>query len=155
MMHDLLFVKNEDGWPDLFLENGDFKFDEGLETSSLISSFTDGLVQAEDLPEKERDRRGWWADLVSEPIEDQIGSRLWLVFRGKVSQNIVNRISDLTREAFQWMIDDGVAQGVNVTAEINAVDPERVDIRVEIFQPDEDNFFFKFVWTGQEQVAFG
>lgn len=134
--------------PDLVIENGDLKADNGLETAALISLFSDKRVSLEELPRGENDRMGWWADLISETGDDQIGSRHWILERiGKVNTDTAVEFESILQEAFEWMLDDGIAAQVVVTAE--RTESDRIEGSVKIFKPDGDNIPFKFVWDGQ------
>ena len=134
--------------PDLIIEDGDLKADNGLETAALISLFSDRRVSLEQLPRGEADRMGWWADLISEPQDDQIGSRHWILERiGKVNTDTAVEFESILQEAFEWMLEDGVAARVVVTAE--RTENDRIEGSVQIFKPDGDNIPFKFIWDGQ------
>lgn len=98
----------------------DFESDEGLETAVLISLFTDRRAKDDDiLPDPDSDdKRGWWGDLVSPATEgDQIGSRLWLLERSKTLPSILQKAKQYTKEALQWLIDDGAAVRIEVETE--------------------------------------
>ncbi len=134
--------------PDFVIENGDLKADNGLETASLISVYTDRRVTLEELPLGEADQKGWWADLISEPIEDAIGSKLWRLERiGKVLETTVVEMKNLLQEAFEWMVEDGLAETVVVTAEQSGFN--EIKGSVKIFKPNGNNIPFKFIWDGQ------
>lgn len=137
--------------PDLVIENGDLKADNGLETAVLISLFSDKVVQREDLPEGETEVRGWWADNVSTPNNDLIGSKLWTLDRVKTSLDTESALEDFAKESLAWMIEDGIAK--NVTASASRVSTERIDLSVVIIKPDGDDIPFKFIWDGQELRA--
>lgn len=133
--------------PDLIIEDGDLKADDGLETAALISVFSDKRVTLEELPFGHDKQRGWWADLVSEPEDDQIGSKLWrLEATGKVNNDAVINLENILRDAFQWMLDDGIAATVTVTAERK---DQVIEGDVKIFKPSGDDIPFKFLWDGQ------
>jgi len=87
-----------------------------LETAAIISLFTDRLAFPDDrLPDpNDGDRRGWWADWDFDG--GNIGSRLWLISREKQTEEVRRRAEDYCREALQWMLDDDVADTVEVTA---------------------------------------
>lgn len=144
---DVGFFDIEEACPDLVIENGDLKADNSLETPALISVFSDKRVTLEEARE-ETDRRGWWADLISEPLDDEIGSKLWLLESiGKVKNSTAVELESILFEAFQWMIDDGLAKEVIVSAERTEVD--RVDSTVQIIKPQGENIPLKFAWDGQ------
>jgi phage gp46-like protein len=103
-----------------------------LETAATISLFTDRLaLPADPLPDpNDGDRRGWWADW--EFPGGNIGSRLWLISREKQTEDTRRRAEDYCREALQWMLDDDVADRVEVTAAWNTRTPGRLDVDVTI-----------------------
>ncbi len=134
--------------PDLVIENGDLKPDNGLETAALISVWSDRRVSLEELPRGESDRMGWWADLISEPEGDKIGSRQWVLERlGKVNNANAVEQESILKEAFEWMLEDGIAARVVVSAA--RTENDRIEGSVRIFRPNGDNIPFKFIWDGQ------
>lgn len=134
--------------PDLVIENGDLKADQGLETAMMISLFSDKRVRFEQLPRGEDNQRGWWADTVSEPIDDEIGSTLWRIITiGKVTNAAVVEVENAIRDGLQWLLDDGIAQEVLVSAE--RTEDTRIDAEISIRRPNGENIPFKFLWDGQ------
>ncbi|SIT43657.1 Mu-like prophage FluMu protein gp46 [Paraburkholderia piptadeniae] len=86
-----------------------------LDNGILISLFTDRTANTDDaIPDGTNDPRGWWGD-IGEDVP--IGSRLWLLSRAKQTQETLNNAVDYTREALEWMIDDGVAARIDVLAQ--------------------------------------
>ena len=136
---------------DVLLELGDLLSDEGYETAVNISLFTDARVLPEELPAGESERRGWWGDEFNDIAGDQIGSKLWLLDRSKISEDTRNRAEEYAKDALQWFIDDGIAESVKVTATL-VNKTERIDIGVEIARPRvKDLYYYRFqlVWDGQ------
>ena len=89
-----------------------------LEQAVLISLLTDRRAEADDaIPDGTTDRRGWWADALAED-GDRIGSRLWLLDRGKATRETATLAREYAEEALAWMVSDGVAAEVLVTAEL-------------------------------------
>lgn len=122
--------------------------DDGLETSVLISLFTNRRVLPDEA-ENPEDLRGWWADQISGIEEDAIGSKLWLLDRSKTTEQTLVKARQYAFEALEWMIDDGVAANVNVEVERNQND--RLYIKVQIKRIDGSNITFKYddLWSGQ------
>lgn len=150
---DVGFFDVGEACPDIVIENGDLKADPGLEMAALISMFSDKRVTFEELPRGQNSRRGWWADLISEPIDDEIGSKLWrLEAIGKVTNATAVELENVLADAFAWMLDDGIAARIVVNAE--RTDTNQVDGSVKIFKPDGDNIPFKFAWDGQRLKLF-
>lgn len=146
---DIAFTDVGTDCPDLKLVDGDLLADNGLENAVLISLFTNRYVPSEDLPPNVESNEGWWADGISDPADDRIGSRLWVFDRvGKINTDTRNGMVDACEEALEWMIEDGIAKSVSVSGEV--VFGERIDLSIEIVRPDAANNFFQFVWDGQE-----
>lgn len=98
------------------VDSTDISNQETLVRAVIISLFTWRRANPEDIIEGQK--MGWWGD-VAEPPEanDKIGSRLWLLSREKVLNATFNRAREYAKEALQWLLDDGVASRVDVTAE--------------------------------------
>lgn len=115
--------------------------DEGLETAVILSLFTDRLAEPDDRLDG-RDRRGWWGDSFPVIEGDRIGSRLWLLAREKQTASTLNRAREYAREALQWLVEDGVAAGVQVDAEYPR--PGLLALIITITRPDGTTARFRF-----------
>lgn len=62
-------------------------------------------------------RMGWWGDTYPAVNGDRYGSRLWLLTRSRLTDDVVNRAREYADEALRWLVEDGVARRVDVTAE--------------------------------------
>lgn len=134
--------------PDLVLENGDLKADNSLHTPSLISAFSDKRVEDENLPPGITEKRGWWGDSLADVDGDQIGSALWTLSREKITADTSPKVESFLLQAFNWMIDDGIAETIIVEAERTA--DFEVTGTVNIKKPDGSNIPLQFIWDGQE-----
>jgi phage gp46-like protein len=103
---------------DLLLRGGDLVLDEGIGTSVLVSLLCDARV--DDVPAEAQ--RGWWADAV--------GSQLWLLEREKATPETAARARDLARRALRWLVTEGIASSVEVTAELRAGGALELDVVV-------------------------
>ena len=137
---------------DVSIEENDLATHDGLETAVIISLFSDRrLEDADILPPGETSRRGWWADQFEEVEADKIGSKLWLLNRAKSTNDIVSNAQQYCVEALQWLIDDKIAESVDVTVEL--VDSRNLFIKIEIKQPDVDPTKFRYAYNWQAQAA--
>lgn len=110
-----------------------------LQTAVLISLFTDAQAGPDDvIADGSNDPRGWWAG--------PIGSKLWLRERSKALPTLPALIQSDIEQALQWLIDDGVAAAVIVTAEYQ--DAKTIAAQVEIRRVDGTRFALRFarVW---------
>ncbi len=150
-------------WDTEYLE-GDFNFlddeqdlesDNGLETSVIISLFSDRRAEIDDiLPDPNNmNRRGWWGDLVSPVTEnDKIGSRLWLLNREKTLESVLIRAKEYAEESLQWMLDDGAAVKIVVEAERQGtVGNDRLALKAQIHRNDGniESYNYEAQWISQ------
>ena len=129
------------------IENGDFVADDGLETAVIISLFTDARVSVEQLPPGEVNQKGWWGDKVSDVDQDKIGSRLWTLSRAKRTTQTLRQYEDYSKEALEWMKEDGVAATINAAAYYDVV-TKFLMMNLEIVRPKETTKY-KVNWDKQ------
>ena len=98
---------------DLSMDGDDLLMDNGLESAVLISLFTDARADQDELPYTDADPRGW----VFEDVDGiTFGSKLWLLERSKLTSETLALAEDYARTALEWMLTDGVASEVEVSA---------------------------------------
>ena len=132
---------------DTAVRNGDIVTDAGLETTVIISLFTDRRADPDDdLPDGETDPRGWWGDIVDDVMT---GSRLWLLSREKQLPLVRQRAEQYCREALQWLIDDGIASTVTVFGSWLRRGVLALDIDIQRPGRDAENFRFAYNWEAQ------
>ncbi len=96
---------------DLAIDGYELATESGLKSAVIVSLFTDRRAEADDaIPDGTTDRRGWWA-------EASLGSRLWLLAREKETADVLLRAEEYAREALAWLVEDGVAAAVEISAE--------------------------------------
>lgn len=146
-MSDIALVIKDNCF-DLNIKNGDLEADDGLETAVAISLFTDRRVNDEELPALETRKRGFWGDMFPEVDQDKIGSRLWTIAREKQTTETLRRAEDFSREALNWLIEDGVADSIEVAA--SYISTGVMEINVRIRKPSGDTSRFNVAWNAQE-----
>jgi phage gp46-like protein len=126
----------------------DILTDPGLETAVIISLFTDNRAgENDELPATETDRRGWWGnDLEGE----EIGSRLWLLFRQKQMQSVVRRAEEYAQAALKWLIEDKVARTVKVTGSIPRAGWLHLQIDITRITGQMVGFRYEYNWQAQK-----
>lgn len=136
---------------DVVVAENDLLIDDGLTTAVIVSLFTDRRAENSDaLPDGHTDRRGWWGDGLA---NDRIGSRLWLLSREKQRQVVLDRAKEYALEALQWLLDDKVAESLEVTTEFTR--PGLLGIQVVVTRPRiaPADFKFFYTWAAQEVAA--
>ncbi len=103
---------------DVIQQGADLATEDGLRSAVLVSLFTDRRAAEDDaLPDGTDDRRGSWQDSYLDRQNDRQGSRLWLLARAKQTDENATRAREYAEEALAWLIEDGIATAVQVTAE--------------------------------------
>ena len=116
-----------------------------LPRAVIISLYTWRRANADDeLPASKK--YGWWGDCYAQIPNDQIGSRLWLLSRSKLTTETVNRAQEYATEALQWLIDDGVADSVQISAETEGLSMLALQIRITRGNASLLNIRFIDVW---------
>lgn len=120
-----------------------------LTTAVLISLFTHRRAHRDDrLPDPEnQDRRGWWADIAN---PRPIGSRLWLLSREKQTDDTMARAEAYAGEALEWLLEDGIAQRVDVRA--SNPRPGFLVLTINLFRVghQNDQLLIEAPWAGIE-----
>lgn len=137
---------------DIAVEANDLARTDDLESAVIVSLFTDRRVGREELPTLETDRAGWWGDLFPELENDKIGSKLWLLMREKQDNATLARVVEYSKEALQWLIEDGVAESVEVAA--SYPERERLSLSVAIQKP-QGKVSFKYILNWKAEASKG
>ncbi|WP_298214331.1 phage GP46 family protein [Acidocella sp.] len=128
---------------DLAVSRGDIALDRGLQTAIIVSLFTDAPALPGDILPDHAGPRGWWGNAyLSRPI----GSRLWLLRRAVITQDTLTAAQDYAREALQWLIDDGVAGSIGVTA--TQIGLNAINLAITLNQQGGSPVF-NLVWSAQ------
>lgn len=128
----------------------DLHRDPGLETTVLISLFSDARAREQDeMPQGFKNRSGWFGSLVSDV---EIGSRLWLLCRSVVDEVTLRHVERYCKDALQWMVDDNMIDDVEAVAARESLN--QINFSVKITRPDDD-VRFKFFVNWQYQIFGG
>jgi phage gp46-like protein len=124
----------------------DLSMTDDLQNAVMISLFTNSRAREDDPLPNQNDRGGYWGTAID---GNQWGSRLWLLQNARDLPETYRRAEDYAKESLQWLIDDGVASKVEVSAE--RVKLENCDsamaFEVKIYKPQQViGFNFAFAW---------
>jgi len=147
-MADIKSLWNVDELHADWLENpGALASGDDFQTAVIISLFTDRVARADD-PYEDNDRRGWWGDSTE---DSQLGSRLWLIRREKLTREVALRSEEYAREALKWLVDDGVVIQVEPVARI--VYPNRLNLFIRYLIPQNNAWeTLQFYWVWESQI---
>lgn len=127
------------------------ELEDTLQTAVVLSLFTDRRAGRDDvLPWNQTDRRGWVGDeFVGTGFDagsDEWGSALWLLYIGKASGDVLPRAQLAATEALAWMVRDGIASRVDVTALWTGARGDRLAVRPTIYKPDQVQPVYDVLW---------
>lgn len=125
-----------------------------LEAAVILSLGSDARALPDDtLPDESGDRRGWCGDATpSEGLSsDQYGSRLWLLSREKQLRSVLIRAEQYARDAMAWMVTDGIAERIDVSASFPEVGI--LLFVIDVFRPAAPAISFRYAVAWQAQAA--
>lgn len=119
----------------------DLAIDTTLKTAVLISLFTDRRAIIDDKQE-----RGWWADSYNElgSNADEIGSKLWLLSREKVTPLVLVRAKEYAIEALQWLKEDGLVKDFSINVASSQKDSFVIKVKLHINELLTESFSHTF-----------
>jgi len=137
----------KDGAGDYALSGALLASDDSMRTAVIISLFTDRRAEDDDPLPTGTDRRGWWADAWPVLEDDRIGSRLWLLAREKQLPEVLRRAREYAEEALAWLLEDGIAARVTVTAEVVRTGVLGLGIEIERPAGGAVSYRFDYLWN--------
>lgn len=148
-MTDIALLWSNDSFSgDLALDSGRLATDDGLRTAMLISLFTDARAGDDDrLPDEGADPRGWWGNAFKpgDDAPEELGSKLWLLSREKLTAANVERGRAYAADALAWLKRAGIVSALTVRAA--AVSGQMLAIAVEVERPEGPaRQVYDFVW---------
>ena len=127
------------------------ELEDTLATAVILSLFTDKRAGRDDvLPRGATDRRGWVGDeYMHEGFDagaDAWGSALWLVYGGKVLDDVLERARFAAQEALDWLVRDEIASRVSVSTLWAGDRQERLAVRPTIYQAQQERPVYDVLW---------
>lgn len=125
------------------------ELEDSLSTAVIVSLFTDRRAGRDDkLPPGQVDRRGWIGDelLAQDQDVDEWGSGLWLCLTGKADDAALEAARFAALESLSWLLRDGIASRVEVTAEWVGERMDRLAVRPVIYQGDAAEPVYDVLW---------
>ena len=133
---------------DLAYANGLLGMDEGLKTAVLHSLFSDARVSADEAElVGSEDPRGWWGVTLGPVDDDSYGSRLWLLSREKQTDAVLKRALAYVEEALAWMIEDGLAESMEVEGEWRQDSALALLITLTMPSGETESFEYDYPWS--------
>jgi phage gp46-like protein len=120
-------------------------------TAIILSLFTNRRAGVDDvLPLGVTDRHGWVGEEFAtddfDARADAWGSRLWLVYYGKRSDDVLEAARFAAQEALDWLVRDGIAERIVVTAQWAGPQKDRLAIRPTIYRANQSAPVYDVLW---------
>ena len=64
-------------------------------------------------------QRGWWGNLFNDVLNYQIGSKIWLLYQARKTQDTLNRAITYVNDGLTWLVEDGYIDRANVSGEFS------------------------------------
>jgi len=123
------------------------ELEDTLATAVVISLFTDRRAGRDDaLPPGNTERRGWVGEEFVSTTGEAWGSALWLLYSGKVITGKLEAAQFAAREALSWLVRDGIASRIEVTAEWAGERGDRLAVRPVVYQANNPSPVYDVLW---------
>lgn len=115
-----------------------------LTRAVIVSLFSWRKAEADDNPTQDN---GWWGDSFPTTQNDRIGSRLYLLSREKLTNKTALKAREYISQALQWLVDDGVAVRVDVTAERTGISTLSASVVISQKDGNRATYSFNDLWS--------
>lgn len=112
MKIDIELTLNNQNIYDIDFTNGDFSMTEGFDTALIMSVFCEKRANNSEVPAPQF-QRGWWGNLYNDVINYEQGSKIWLLYQARLTQDNLNRAIAYLQDCLQWLIDDEFADRIS------------------------------------------
>lgn len=113
-MQDVKLQADSSGVFDLVIENGKIASVEGMETTILVSLFTDARAPAA-LVKNAVQRRGWVGDILKADQARFTGSTLWLLDQARLISRTFSSAEIYAKNSLIFLVDDNIANAINIS----------------------------------------
>jgi len=112
MAQDVKLILSDNVY-DISLDGSDFASVDGLQTAIQVSILTKARASSTSIPEAFR-RGGWSGNILTKGENFELGSLLWTLV-SRWDKNTENRAISLVKSCLSWLIDDKVADDIDVS----------------------------------------
>lgn len=138
-MVDIALNNTKGYWDFGISQIGDFELDNGLQTAILVSLLSNARADASEIPIIEF-RDGWYGNLIWNQNGYQQGSKLWLLYQSRLTQEIILRAKNYTEIALNWMLEDGLLKNLVV----NVIQNDSISFTINIKADTSENIKVNF-----------
>jgi phage gp46-like protein len=113
---DVKLIQDDEGIWDISLdENGQLVLDEGFETTVRLSLVGERRATSGEVSTPEH-RGGWIGNLLADVAGFEQGSKNWILRQSRLTDETTATAKNYSRDALNWMTEDGLANTIEVTA---------------------------------------
>lgn len=136
------------GLYDLSITEGQFDLVDNFDTSLQMSIYCERRADSSEVLSPDQ-RRGWWGNTVSNIPNFEIGSKIWILYQSRLTQDVLNQIIDYAEESLQWLVDGNYLNSFQVDAAI--VDDTSIRLNITLFRsPDNVETKFFDLWNNTQ-----
>ena len=107
--------------------DGDIATADAFDTAIILSLLTDARADASLVAESHR-RRGWVGNERTPGFE--VGSTMWTFEQARFTRGVGDRLTDVARDALQWLVDNNHAVAVRSAEVVLADDQVRLTVDI-------------------------
>lgn len=135
---DCKLTIDSNGAFDVPLVDGDIDIENGMDTAIWVSLCTDARANADQVALPQH-RRGWPGNTVAPVANRGLGGLLWLIDQRRLNQATLNEAVDYAQKALNWMLEDNVAQNIEVSGVIVPTSGIQLNITITALSGDTES----------------
>lgn len=120
--------------------SGDFNLDEGFGTTIELALFTDARADSSEVLQSQN-RRGWAGNLYLQD-DDNFGSKLWIYDQSRLTNNVVNGVSNDTNLALNFFLQDNLVREISTETTINSLSSLESKVTISRFNSPAESLRF-------------
>lgn len=146
MKIDLALTLREQNYYDIDFDfNGDYLMTEGLDTALLMSLFCEKRADSSEVPTPQL-QRGWWGNLFNDIPNYEQGSKLWLLYQARLTQNKLNQSITYGDDGVSWFVADNFCERIVTTG---AMTVNGITLDFKFFRSQSQVASFSYgLWQG-------
>lgn len=119
--NDFMLALDEEGIFDLVVSNGTVQTISSFDTALLMLVFCERRANAAEVPLAQY-RRGWLGNEILFDDGFEIGSKLWLAYQERWTEEILQKCVGYLQDASQWLVDNGHLKTISVSGQLTGID---------------------------------
>lgn len=132
------------GLYDLDIVNGELALVNNFDTALQMSVYCERRADASEVLPSDQ-RRGWWGNTVAKQVGFEIGSKIWILYQSRITQNVINKIQIYAQQATSWLVEGGYLDKIDINVE--QVDAKQIRLNLTLYRnPSQVETVFFNLW---------